>query len=91
MDLNSWLNIGILLAGFAGVLVPLHLDNRRKTAAQAERQMRQGQVLNEVLRTLKRHDKRTRKARQIAGQVLQRMDRIEMAIDLNSYTRNPPP
>lgn len=91
MTWDQAVNLVIMLAGLGSLVVPMHLDNRRKAAMQAERLARQGQVLDEVLMTIQRHDKRTRKTRQLTSQVIQRIDRLEMAIDLQSYQRNPPP
>lgn len=67
---DTWLNTGILFFTFLGVMIPLHQANKKR----AEDQVKQ---LDRIENTLKKHDKRTRKTRQLAAGVLERLHRLE--------------
>lgn len=73
MTWDQAINIGILLTGFLGVMLPLHLQNRQRTAQQTE-------LLQRVWLKLKQHDRRTRQLRRRGRNVVQRLCNLEAEV-----------
>jgi Flp pilus assembly protein TadB len=57
---DQLIQIGLLLCGFAAIMLPFHQQNVARSRASAERQMEQAELLDRVWKKLKKHDKRVR-------------------------------
>lgn len=72
MTWDQAINMGILLSGFAGLLIPLHQANKKRAADNRA-------VLDKILTKLKSHDRRTRKIRQRQRVTMERLIKLERA------------